>query len=76
MEGEEGGGERDRVGEGVHWPDRLAGKATIASGMRLGRSEVLRILRHSLQSGGHRAKDMMASFFDRLEERGVGEKGR
>ena len=65
MEGEEGGGERDRVGEGVHWPDRLAGKATIASGMRLGRSEVLRILRQYLrtQSQGHHT-------IDRLKELG------
>ena len=46
--------------------DRLAGKATITSGLRLGRSEVLRYLRHYLcaQSQGHHS-------IDRLEERGV-----
>ena len=46
--------------------DRLAGKATITSGLLLGRSEVLRSLRHYLraQSQGHHA-------IDRLEERGV-----
>ena len=46
--------------------DRLAGKATITGGLRLGRSEVLRSLRHCLreQSQGHYT-------IDRLEERGV-----
>ena len=46
--------------------DRLAGKATITSGLRLGRSEVLRNLRHYLQaqSRGHHT-------IDHLEERGV-----
>ena len=46
--------------------DRLAGKAAIISGLRLGRSEVLRSLRHHLlaQSQGHHT-------IDRLEERGV-----
>ena len=46
--------------------DRLAGKATITSGLSLGRSEVLRYLKHYLcaQSQGHHS-------IDRLEERGV-----
>ena len=46
--------------------DRLAGKATLTSGLRLERSEVLRSLRHYLQaqSQGHHT-------IDRLEERGV-----
>ena len=49
--------------------DRLAGKATLTSGSLLGRSQVLRSLRHYLraQSQGHHT-------IDRLEERGV-EKG-
>ena len=44
--------------------DRLAGKATITNGMRLGRSEVARRLRRNLrkQSQGHHT-------IDRLEER-------
>ena len=46
--------------------DRLAGKATLTSGSLLGRSQVLRSLRHYLraQSQGHHT-------IDRLEERGV-----
>ena len=46
--------------------DRLAGKATLTSGLHLGRSEVLRSLRHYLwaQSQGHHT-------IDRLDERGV-----
>ena len=46
--------------------DRLAGKATLTSGLLVGRSEVLRSLRRSLraQSQGHHT-------IDRLEERGV-----
>ena len=46
--------------------DRLAGKATLTSGLLFGRSEVLRSLRHYLgaQSQGHHTTD-------RLEERGV-----
>ena len=46
--------------------DRLAGKATITSGLLLGRSEMLRSLRHYLwaQSQGHQTSH-------RLEERGV-----
>ena len=46
--------------------DRLAGKAAITSGLLLGRSEVLRSLRHYLrpQIQGHHT-------IDRLEERGV-----
>ena len=46
--------------------DRLAGKATLTSGLLLGRSEMLRSLRHCLraQSQGHHT-------IDRLEERGV-----
>ena len=49
--------------------DRLAGKATLTSGLLLGRSEVLRSLRHYLraQSQGHLT-------VDRLDERSV-EKG-
>ena len=46
--------------------DRLAGKATLTSGLLLGKSEVMRNLRHYLraQSRGHHT-------IDRLEERGV-----
>ena len=46
--------------------DRLAGKATLTSGLLLGRSEVLRSLRHYLwtQSQGYNT-------IDRLEETGV-----
>jgi len=46
--------------------NRLAGKATLPSGLPLGRSEELRNLRHYLraQSQGHHT-------IDRLEERGV-----
>ena len=46
--------------------DRLAGKAALTSGSLLGRSEVLRSLRHYLraQSQGHHT-------IDRLEKRGV-----
>ena len=46
--------------------DRLAGKATLTSGLLLGRSEVLRSLRRYLraQNQGHHT-------IDRLEERGV-----
>ena len=46
--------------------DRLADKATLVSGLLLGRSEVLRSLRHYLQaqSQGHHT-------IDRLKERGV-----
>ena len=46
--------------------DGLAGKATLTRGLLLGRSEVLRSLRHYLraQSQGHHT-------LDRLEERGV-----
>ena len=33
--------------------DRLAGKATLASGLLLGRSEVLRSLRHNLRAQSH-----------------------
>ena len=46
--------------------DRLAGKATLASGLLLGRSEVLRSLRRYLrvQNQGHHT-------IDRLEERGM-----
>ena len=46
--------------------DRLAGKATLTSGLLLGRAEVVRSLRHYLraQSQGHHT-------IDRLEERGV-----
>ena len=46
--------------------DRLAEKAALTSGLLLGRSQVLRSLRHYLraQSQGHQT-------IDRLEERGV-----
>ena len=52
--------------EGNDRADRLAGKATLTSGLLLGRSEVLRSVRHDLraQSQGHHT-------IDRLEERGV-----
>ena len=46
--------------------DRLAGKATHTSGLLLGRSEVLRSLRHYL-----RAQNQEHHTIDRLEERGV-----
>ena len=46
--------------------DRLAGKATLTSGFLLGRSEVLRSLRHYL-----RALSQRHHTNDRLEERGV-----
>ena len=54
---------------GVKGNDReytLAGKATLTNGLLLGRSEVLRSLRHYMreQSQGHHT-------IDRLEERGV-----
>ena len=48
------------------WADRLAGKATITSGLRLKRSEVLRILRHYL-----RAQSQEHHTTNHLEERGV-----
>ena len=47
--------------------DRLAGKATLTGGFLLGRSEVLRSLRHYL-----RAKRQGHHTSDRLEERGMG----
>ena len=49
--------------------DKLAGKATLTSGLPLGRSEMLRSLRNCLrtQNQGHHT-------IDRLEEKGV-EKG-
>ena len=46
--------------------DRLAGKATLTSGLLLGRSEVLRSLRHYL-----RAQSQGRHTIYRLEERGV-----
>ena len=46
--------------------DRLAGKATLTSGLLLGRSEVLRSLRHYL-----RAQSQDHHTVDRLEEGGV-----
>ena len=46
--------------------DRLACKATLTSGLFLGRSEVLRSLRHYL-----RAQSQPHHTIDRLEERGV-----
>ena len=51
---------------GVKGADRQAGKATLTSGLLLGRSEVLKRLRHCLllQGQGHLT-------IDRLEERGV-----
>ena len=49
-----------------HQADRLAGKATITSGLRLGRPEVLRPLRNEMraQSQGHHT-------IDHLEEKGM-----
>ena len=49
--------------------DRLAGKATIISGLLLGRSEVLRSLNHYL-----RAQSQVNYITDDLEERGVEKK--
>ena len=46
--------------------DRLAGKATLTSGLLLGRSEVLRSLRHHL-----RAQSQGQHTIDRLDERGM-----
>ena len=46
--------------------DRLAGKTTLTSGLLLGRSEMLRSLRHYL-----RAQSQGDHTIDRLEERGV-----
>ena len=46
--------------------DRLAGKATLTNGLLLGRSEVLRSLRHYL-----RAQSQEHHTADRLEEKGV-----
>ena len=59
-----GGGEVERWGGGGG--RGLRGKATLTSGLLLGRSEVLRSLRHYMraQSQGHHT-------IDRLEERGV-----
>ena len=48
--------------------DRLAGKAVIASGLRFGRSEVLRRSRHYV-----RAQSQGYHTIDGLEERGVKE---
>ena len=52
--------------KGTDRAHRLAGKATLTNGLLLGRSEVLKGLRHYLrvQSQGHHT-------IDRLEERGV-----
>ena len=52
--------------EGNGRADRLAGKATLTSGLLLGRSEVLKNLRHYL-----RAQNQGRHTIDRLEERGV-----
>ena len=52
--------------KGNHRADRLAGKATLTSGLLLGRSVVLRSLRHYL-----RAQSIGHNTIDRLEERGV-----
>ena len=49
--------------KGNYWLKRLAGKATITSGLCLRKSEVLRNLRLWAQSQGHR-------IIDRMEERG------
>ena len=46
--------------------DRLAGKATLTSGLLLGSSEVLRSLSHY-----QRARGQVHHSIDRLEERGV-----
>ena len=39
--------------KGNHREDRLAGKATLTSGLLLGRSEVLRSLKHYLRAQSH-----------------------
>ena len=51
--------------KGSDQADRLAGQATLTSGLFLGRSEVLRSLRHYLQ-----AQNQGHHTIDRLEERG------
>ena len=45
--------------------DRLAGKATVTGGLRLGRSEMLRSLRHC--TCGHRARGITLSITWRRE---------
>ena len=52
--------------KGNNRADRLADKATITGGLRLGRSEVLRSLRHYLRCG-HKAKDITPSIARRRE---------
>ena len=52
--------------KGTDRADRPAGKATLPSGLLLGRSEVLRNLRHCL-----RAQSQGQHTIDRLQERGV-----
>ena len=52
--------------KGNHRSDRLAGKAILTSGLLLGRSEVLRSLRHYLRTHSQGPHNI-----DRLEERGV-----
>ena len=52
--------------KGTDRVDRLANKATIASGLRLGRSEVLRSFKLYLRTQSHEHHNI-----DRLEERGI-----
>ena len=57
-----------RICEGTNRTDRLAGKGTIARALLLGRSEVLRSLRHYLRA---QSQVLGHHTIDRLEERGV-----
>ena len=56
--------------KGNDWADRLAGKATLTSGLLLRRSEVLRSLRHYLwtQNQGHYTTRLIAWRRDALKE--------
>ena len=51
--------------------DRPAGKATISSGLCLGRSEMLRSLKHYLRAQSWLCADQGRRTIDRLEKRGV-----
>ena len=53
--------------KGNYRANRLAGKSTLTSSLKLGISEVLRSLRHNL-----RTKKQKYHPIDRLEEKGVG----
>ena len=57
--------------EGNDRADRLAGKATVICGLRLGRSEVLRSLRHYVRTQSRQGHHTV----DRLEERGGVDRG-